>query len=232
MAKLISPVWSIIRGSIAGTTYLSGSGNTIIARQKTAPTNPQTESQSVIRGGYVEASALWKEVITKDDHDKWDLYAATLSLPGPLGNYNITGQQAFMMAYTSAKWFENNGGNVVPGIDPPLVSGLLDVGDYNFVDRINMGTGVQLNAVNYSGDDASIQVQISGPWKESKRFYKGPWDNANIQFFDLDASTSSSFDVDTPEDNAYYFFRVKAITRAVPLRTQRAQIYRHLSSTV
>lgn len=231
MAKLISPVWSIIRGSIAGTTYLSGPSNTIIARQKTAPVNPASGPQSIIREGLVNASALWKEVIDADGHEKWNAYAATLSPSGPLGPYEVTGQNAFIQAYVTAFWMEQWGASITPGVDAPDLTGYLDVGGYLLVDRVSAGTGFQLNATNYSGEAAVISVQLSNAWTESKNFFKGPWD-PEPQFFDIAASTSSSFDVDTSNAGYYKFARIKAISAEPPLRTQNATIQRHIVQTV
>jgi len=232
MAKLISPVWSIIRGSIAGTTYLSGPNNTIIARQKTAPVNPGSEYQSFVREAMIEAAALWKEVLTPVERDDWALYASTLSPSGPLGPYKLTGQNAFLQSYISAKWIEMQGGTIAIDVDPPVIPGFLDTGAYTIVPRVNAGTGVQLNVVNYATEDVTIGVQTSGPWKESKNFYRGPWDNNNNQFFDMSGSSSSSFDVNTDEENEYYFFRIKAVTANPPLRTQSAVIKRHITNTI
>jgi hypothetical protein len=232
LAKLISPVWSIIRGSIAGTTYLSGPGNTIVARQKTAPVNPQTTAQAFIRDAVKEAAALWKEVMSVDDRTKWDVYAATLSIQGPLGPYGITGQNAFVMSYVTSVWAQKYGFTPVPSVLAPTVSGFLDTGGYSIVARVNAGTGVQLNAVNYAAEPVTIIVQLSGPWNSSKNFFNGPWDPSAIQGFDLAASTSASFDIDTVESARKYFFRIKALSQAGPIRTQSAVILSGMSTTV
>jgi hypothetical protein len=232
MAKIISPVWSIIRGSIAGTTYLSGPNNSIIARQKTAPVNPQTTPQAYIRDAIKEAAALWKEVMTNSDREKWSVYAATLSLSGPLGPYTISGQQAFIQSYSTAVWAQKWGFTPVPSVDPPDISGFLDTAGYQIEARVNAGTGVQLNAVNYAGEAVSVIVQVSGPWNESKNFFVGPWDSTAIQGFDLAASTSASFDINTAEDARKYFFRIKALSQAGPIRTQPATILSGVSNTI
>lgn len=231
IAKLISHVWSVIRGSVGGITYFAGPGNTILARTKTAPVNPGTDWQGIVRESLVNAAALWKEVLTPAQRDDWDLYASTLAPSGPLGPYSLTGQQAFIQSYVTQGWFERNGAAVVPSVNPPVISGFLDVGGYQLTDRVNPGAGFQLEAQNHAVEDAIIQVQLSGAWTDAKHFYRGPWQNPP-QFFDIAGGTSSSFDIDVEPPDFYYFARIKALSAQAPYRTQQAIILRHVSAAI
>jgi len=233
MAKIISPVWSIIRGSIAGTTYLSGPSGQIIARQRTAPSNPQTHPQGDIRSIMQTAAALWKEVLTSADRSDWADWAKTVVYSGPTGSYSPTGQNMFIGCYALARYCEGQGyGSVAAGTDPPTIAGLLDTGGYFLKDRVSAGTGFQLDVVNYAAEAVTIFIQKSNAWEASKNYFTGPWVHSRNEGQDVAASTSASLDIDVPEDGKKYFVRVRAVAQEAPNRIGAPIILSGISSTV
>jgi len=81
MAKIISHVWSVARGKVAGIVYLSGPGNPIIARQYVIPVNPNTSGQSGSRDSFNAAVKRWTAA-SAEFRDGYNQWAEAFGLPG------------------------------------------------------------------------------------------------------------------------------------------------------
>lgn len=94
MANFISPVYSDIRGSVAGNTYSRVRGGAIV-RNRTKPINPQTANQSLVRSRVATLSALFGS-LTVEQVNAWNQFAQTYPAKNSLGEeYVPTGKQVF-----------------------------------------------------------------------------------------------------------------------------------------
>ncbi|MEE9367113.1 MAG: hypothetical protein V3W44_10525 [Dehalococcoidales bacterium] len=175
MARIVSPVWSIIRGSIAGTTYFANQYHAIVARQRVAPTGGFGPYQQIMRSSFSGANATW-ETLTKDVQDDWDLYADGLVWSGPTGTYKVPGRQAFM-AGRSLQNYANNRGLVVPNFvtTAPVTPGFLSPTNIAGAPPTGPGTGVGVTFTKDATDDTMAIVQISPPFDKERNLYNGPW---------------------------------------------------------
>lgn len=81
--KFLSPLFSAVSGSIAGTTFYSSGG--LIARARALPTNPNSQAQQNARTALGTASAEW-QLLTDDNRADWDAYAAATPTTDKVGN--------------------------------------------------------------------------------------------------------------------------------------------------
>lgn len=108
MAKIISPVWSVIRGSIAGITYFPNQYGQIIARQRTAPVNPGTQRQTQIRTAFAGAMSRWRD-LTPAQRQDWNDYAATCGFPDSQGVHYIPGREMFARCLGTVQYLRARG---------------------------------------------------------------------------------------------------------------------------
>lgn len=175
MAKIVSPVWSTIRGSIAGTTYFPNQYGQIIARQRTTPVNPGTLRQTQMRGAFGVAAVQWRS-LTQVQRDAWNDYAATCAFGYPQGYYYIPGREMFVRNIGTTIYLRTRG-EYTAAIDPTAPTwnfpsfGLLDT-----VDPSASQTGF------------TVQAQVGGPFLDglmygwvsravnpTVNFWKGPF---------------------------------------------------------
>lgn len=98
MARFLSPIFSGISGSIAGTTFQRGRGGGLIARGRPNPANPMTPAQVAQRAVMNQLSAAWSG-ITPAARQLWADYGAEVPSRDSLGQEIVlTGQQAFNRA--------------------------------------------------------------------------------------------------------------------------------------
>lgn len=169
MAKIVSPVWSIIRGSIAGTTYLTTSSGMIIGRQRTMPVNPRTGFQTRIRDGLAKAVTEWHDLTTLN-RDQWNAWAVA-------DPQYSTGRQAFIAGQSFYNYVENLG--VLPlgatkYLYMPEFAGHPSITAIDIAPSVS--PGVAWDVTNNSPQDVMILMELSPMFEETRNFWNGPWD--------------------------------------------------------
>jgi len=83
---LIKPGIAIadIRGSVGGTTFARNRGG-LYARNRTAPLNPASARQNVVRSNLAGLANIWSLTLTQAQRDGWDQYAEQVPLPNAFG---------------------------------------------------------------------------------------------------------------------------------------------------
>lgn len=69
--KIISPLFSSLRGSLGGAVGSVARGGITYLRAKVIPTNPSTLLQTAARSAVQSASALWQNTLTELEQDGW-----------------------------------------------------------------------------------------------------------------------------------------------------------------
>ena len=230
MAKISSPVWSIARGSIAGTTYLSGPHNAIIARARTAPVNPQSNRQQSIRSGMSNAQAIW-EGLTEATRQLWKNYATTVVYQGPLGPYKPSGQEMFMAYHVPALYMNDQyAASLNVSGSAPTGAGLHKIGALSFAAPSVAGTGFQLTIGNADVLAAKALIRVSPPFGSNRYFWKGPYDPAQSQILTCAGSASSPVDILGLTEDAIYFVQVRLFDSAAQHRISERRYLRCIAA--
>jgi len=239
MARALSHLHSLIRGSVGGLTYFSNQFHQICMRQRTAPVQPNTPWQSGIRTAFNVAEAAW-EALTSQQRDDWNDYAATCVYPGPAGPYSVPGRQ--LMVGTLALAYYNLG--IKPGefyalTTAPVIAGWYNPGAVIAVDYTGTTQGIAVQVVIPAPSGAAIFIDVSIAFNHTRNRYKGPWISSakHIAFLLLGLNT---INIDRPEGTAgkIIFSRTRLITaqtiepNAIPHRLAFPVILRHTCLTV
>lgn len=207
MAKIVSPVWSSARGSIAGTTYLTTAAGQIIARQRTKPTNAPSVMRNFIKGALSYAAQQWS-AISAVYRTAWDNWA--------VANTTQTGRQVFMGAQTLHKFANDSGpaGWTSPAINlvAPDFSGHPSVTLTPKSYTSASSTGVKMEVGNFSPHTVSTLLEISPPQSVTTNFYKGPWDTTKTAGVTCTASTSQGVWFSGLTGGQRYFVQARGMT--------------------
>lgn len=176
MAKILSPVWSIIRGSIAGTTYTANTYHAIIARQRVSPIQPGTNYQAQVRASFAAANDFWKD-LTQTVRDAWADWALTVTYEGPLGPYKPGARALFIGAFTLFLYGQLRGLHAHgPNTDPPQIAGLPAI-LAEPVDSDVVGAHISVRVTNFTDQNMLAYAARSVAFEETRTFWKGPWAN-------------------------------------------------------
>jgi len=233
MAKILSSPWSIIRGSIAGTTYLANQFHQIVARARTAPVQPNTIYQTHIRSALNAASDVWAN-LTSAVRLQWEMYANGLEWPGPLGPYTCPGRQVFI-AGRSLQEYVNTRGLAVPTMvttAPSTMLGFYNLKNVGCSAPTTPGTGVAVSFTTETATDALVYAEISQAFSPARYRYKGPWESASAQASVVPMATSGLIEFLGLEDGAIYFIRLKAVADDAPPRVSCEYIVRCIGEVI
>lgn len=218
MAKALSPLASIIRGSVAGSTFTANQFAQIIIRARTAPVQPGTVNQSKIKAQFTAANSAWHG-LTVDQRRAWIDYAATLTYSGPLGTYKVPGRQVFLSNYGTARYLYDRG--VLPA-DPvttaPTIPGFLAFSDLNIEAPSSTDVGYKITGANPNTESIGVYVMNSIAFDESRYRYKGPFKSDTI--FSTTVPPQGDFEVNVIGLNvdSKYFCSVRGIVSDDPIR--------------
>lgn len=229
VARLLSIIASVIRGSVGGLTYSSNQFHQIIVRARTAPVNPNTSNQTTIRSAFNVASQAWK-VMATPIRLAWEEYAESLTYEGPLGPYTMPGRQVCIGNLSMAGYIATRGlYALVPSAAAPITPGFLDVGNITVGPAGAGETGFLISVENPNLFDVVIFAQRSVNFGTSRYRFKGPYlSDTDIA---LKAASETTFPIpfyDLIKD-AIYFVRLRAITEEGPYRISTEYFLRCIS---
>lgn len=184
MAKISSHIWSTARGSVGGITYFTTPSGQIIARQRTAPVNPNTNRQEEMRGAFNFAATLWVS-LSRAQREAWQAYAETCTFVGPQNNYHISGRQMFKRNIATAYYLRNRGlYSAVISSDAPGVSYLMGGSLISTSPLVAPGIGFTAHMLTSGGGLtlAGAYLLRSARRSPTINFYKGPYDSETMQY--------------------------------------------------
>jgi hypothetical protein len=174
MAKCKSTLLSVIRGSIAGTTFTANTFCAIIARVRTIPTNPSTTRQQEIRASFSQARAIWP-TLTRTVRNGWDQWAATVSLMGPTGEYHVPGRQWFIGILATVYYLAQRG--IVffaPLHSPPVLHGLIST-PIAVITNPPTGNGYTITLNPITTEQLRAFTFRSIAFTDDRNFFQGPF---------------------------------------------------------
>jgi len=232
MARMLSQVATIIRGSVGGLTYLADQYHQIVMRARTSPVQPNTTNQAIIRSVFSEASEIWKS-LTDEVRADWNSYAATCFFQGPLGPYAVSGRGLFMGARALQQYIAARGLETPTLVTTaPTTTGFATLSSVNSSELGAAGTGFAINISNTSGEDILVMAERSLGFHPSRLRYKGPYESSKSLAVIIPGSTSVHIDFPHLEDGNRYFWRVKGVVDDGPPRLTAQFQGSQLASTV
>lgn len=232
MAKMQSTMFNVIRGSIAGTTFLSNSYAPIIARARTKPVNPKTTRQTLMRSAFAQAQAAWNGQ-TPADIALWEAWATTVERQGPLGPYNPAARGLAMGQYSLSRFLVmlGLGTLTVSSMAPPTKNGDLTMGSLEIGPPSVPGTGFGVTCTNLTGEDINVVWTPSFIQNDSRLRFQGPWNTAAMAAFEAPNSTSAIDDYLMFQDGDVVFFRIRGISSDTPRRVSPEYLIRAIAQT-
>lgn len=176
MAKILSHVWSIARGSVGGITYMSGPHGQIIARQRTAPVDPSSLLQSQVRASWDNAVGVWLG-LSAAEKTNWENYALTAIFMGATGNYTVTGRALFMAGRSVQEYIRLRGLAAPTMVTTgPATDGFLLPSGFDVTAPAGIGTGIGVHVTADPTDDTIAFINVSKAFNLTRNFWKGPYD--------------------------------------------------------
>lgn len=213
MAKVISPVWSQIAGSIGGTTYQVGHKHSIIARSKPAPPTPTSTNQLLLQQAFGEASAQWTSLSTADRRG-WENFSVKRHNAG-LSPYRFTGgRYAFISGWSFARYLNLRFGAAPAPVDTPpdneFFTALVFLGT---TPPPAGNTGFIYTVQNIGTRRCTMFIQNSGVMSPTRNYFRGPYPNGN-QVYDMMPGQIRSFTATGLTVGDTYFYRARAVGRS------------------
>ncbi len=162
-----------LSGSLGGITAAHNKGGQYF-RARVVPTNPATVFQEAIRGFVTNLTNLWLNTLTAAQRTSWDVYAANVTLIGPLGDpINVSGMNMYVRS--NVPRLQKGDPRVDDG---PLIFDLSSYTNPSFAldepaDEVDVSFTDTDDWANE--DDASLLVYASRPQALSINFFKGPY---------------------------------------------------------
>jgi len=225
MARMLSHIGSVIRGSVGGLTYLANPYHQIVTRFRTCPCNPHTTDQGIIRSSFAMACSEWNLALDTV-RAGWNEYAETLSFSGPLGPYSVPGRNIFIANYGTARYLLGKGiTTVIPGTSPPVIPGFIGMSMISY-GLPTTGTGFKLSGYIPEEGDWMVYAYRSRPFSGSRYRFNGPFNSDSIK--NVVGEDPSSWIIeftDLTKDNIY-FVKLRAISHKAPHRLSQEFIIR------
>jgi hypothetical protein len=217
LAKLLSHVWSITRGSVAGITYTANQYAQIIARARTSPVQPHTDHQQEIKQLFSEGSTYWRDY-DQAHRDGWDSYALTVTFPGPLGPYSVPGRQLFLAGWTRIRYCELRGAVISFDDTPPEKAGLISGLILSYAPLPAPGDGFRLTIENPNDEDVDALLQASAEYNPTRLRLKGPWKSDLVWAAKIIASGTATRDFAGMSVGNVRFVQVGPVVDNGPMR--------------
>lgn len=226
MARALSQIVTVIRGSVGGITFTANQWHQILLRARTAPVQPQTVNQNLIKDAFNAASLAWKG-ITEAQQDLWRQYGLTVTYTGPMGEYTLPGRQIFMAAHALNKYLILRGFHAVAeDLAAPEISGRMSWASLTVGAPGATGTGVGVSLSLPAGEDVAYLIEVSPLFGKERKRYKGPFESGSAVGGVHPAGTSAVVNVLGLVEDGIYFVRVRGVTNDAPGRLIKESIFR------
>ena len=238
MAKFLSQVYTVIRGSVGGVTYLAGPHHALIARARVAPVNPGTTWQNYIRAAWANKAASWQG-LTDAVRRNWGLYALTVQFQSPTGPYTVTGRSLFTAWKATGLYVANRGFATWTTTAAPTTPGaLLQAAVTLDAALATPGIGRLLYVDNPNTTKVTFYIEASPPQSAIRNTFKGPFDSGTMFGSAIVAAGANiGIPITGLVSGAVYFARIGTITTgidspgAVPCKVAQPTIYRFVATT-
>jgi len=209
--RVQSPIFNIMRGSVAGTTYTANQFHQIIGRARTAPVQPNTNFQSTIRTALAEASSRWRAMSDAARHF-WYTYGLGVYYEGPLGPYRPGGRLLFVGQWALRRYLFARG--LHP--DPPLSFWPIWPGRLNVLISVGIfttpaETGITVHIDNPGPEKITAFINISHAMDGTVNFWKGPYNTRDAKAIDVPPGDTDDISFNGLVNLKYYHTRTSCV---------------------
>lgn len=180
MAICLSHVFSQMVGSVAGVTYFYNRYASIIARNRTVPTDPNTPAQQTVRTRMSAAVSAWQS-LTNLQREVWKGFADNTPWVNSLGqDCRLSSLNMYLSIRLAAL-------QILPGLPsssfdaPPCTPGLFPHCKHSISTCtsgvMQLGFAVNITNTNSTGS-IRVGIHMSTAQNTSINFWKGPYDAA------------------------------------------------------
>lgn len=211
MAKFLSQVYTQIRGSVGGITYLTTPAGAMIARARVIPVNTPTPYRSAIQGAFTAAVSGW-QALPVAKRLLWSVWAQA-------NGGTRTGREEFMAGGTFKEYgiltVPTGWPVIVATNDPPTFVGHPSITFISVPFITAALTGCSFQVQNNSALQVAAICEISPALSTARNYWKGPW----LPVFSLGASilpgVKKKFDFSGLIAGERYFARVRVMTNVI-----------------
>lgn len=164
-------------GSLASMVFSHNRGGQYI-RQRTIPTNPNSDFQQAIRSLVSQLTSAWQSVLTEAQRAAWDAYAELVPLLDPLGGTRNVGGLGMYIRGNVAR-LQAADASLTRIDDGPTIYNL---GDFTPPGITSITASTKVMITTFSGGDewanedgAAMLIYGSKGQNASKNFFKGPY---------------------------------------------------------
>jgi len=231
MARGLSALFTVLRGSIGNLTFFSGRHHSILVRDRIAPVQPDTPAQQNIRAAMTAANAFWLS-ISNADRKGWVQYAKSLKHYHPVNRIQDIGRMAFLTANILREyWILEGLALIASDGSPPAPDGWLPIPNLQVVNDSPGQIGFRLRwQFNYTEDMYFIAIRSPG-FPITRNRYKGPWVQSSLRRSTIPAGNSTSMNFRGLVAGQAYFVCYRATTRYNPVRVSHTGIIRVIAFT-
>lgn len=231
MAQLLSPIGSMIRGSVAGLTFTATRNAPIVIRRRIAPMNTFTNPRTASRGSLAAAVALWN-TLTETQRGDWDNFGLTLTKTKPEGTYTLTGREAMIGITQFAHRMKQLG---LISTDPsgvaPVLFGWLPEPTYTPTTLITTGVGFRVRYQYLLGSAQDIFYCLSEAGSPRRNYRLSRWSQATWNKLSLSGITDSHLVFTGLVEGAAYYVKFRSMTNAAPFHISNLQTVRAIAQT-
>lgn len=227
MAKMLSHVGSVIRGSVAGLTYTANQYASIVMRARVSPVQPNTNYQEWMRASSVTAEAQWK-ALTEAQKRNWQTFANTVSFSGPTGPYTVNARALFF-GWVATRLYLSIRGSIftTPVYTCPVTPGRIPSIGGSALIAPTTGVGIQCSFTNQAIVAVNAIGVVSQPFSNSRNTWKGPFISESIVFDDaVAAAGGGTIEFTNLVLGSTYFLRILLVSNTGPCNVSLATILR------
>lgn len=228
MARALSPVYTVIRGSVAGNTYTANTYHPIVVRSRVAPVQPQSPTRTAIRYAFSSAVAAWT-LATPTQRQAWNDYAKTVWSSGPLGAYQPSGRDLAIGQYSASAYLNWVGGlspALTLSMEAPIESGKLAIDNVQVLPLTASGTGFSIKIGQSNGEDCIGYMSRSLKTSVARNFWSGPFLPGTLTMAEIADQTTESFEFPGLVEDGVYFVKIRMITKTPGRRMAPSTIVR------
>lgn len=198
-------------GSVAGITYFRNRYASIVARNRTIPTDPATAWQTNVRTRFSAAVTAWQG-LSSSNRQSWEFYALGTPWTNSLGDdVRLTGFSMYLAVrlavaqiWPTVNFALLNTAYCTPGLNvQPEVTFSICTGG---------GSGFTVNLRNpHPTDNMRVGVQISSAKNTTVNFWAGPYVPGSYQrSSSIAPGASTAINYNTLTNGKRYFLRLRA----------------------
>jgi len=171
--KFKSALVTQVSGSVGGMTGSHNRGG-MYFRSRAIPTDPLSTMQQAMRMYLGMLSTYWGETLTAAEQEAWNLYAANVTVIGPLGDpITLSGQMHFIRSNTARLQAGLSQIDAAPTTfntgETPMVSSVA------YSNVVGPPAGTQLDITFTSITTGVMLIRIGRPQGAGIGFFKGPF---------------------------------------------------------